>query len=58
MSQVRIGTWIDEQVDARLRQLAIIRRQRLGRLLSELLDGALPSAADLSRQLGGGQQGD
>jgi len=40
-------------VDARLRQLALIRRQRINRLLDELLDAALPPAAELATLLAG-----
>jgi len=40
-------------VDARLRQLALIRRQRLNRLLDELLDAALPPAAELATLMAG-----
>lgn len=38
-------------VDARLRQLALIRRQRINRLLDDRLDAVLCPAADLTAQL-------
>jgi len=47
----RLGTRITESVDARLRQLALVRRQRISHVLDEVLDAALPKAADLLAQL-------
>jgi hypothetical protein len=47
----RLNTWISPGVDERLRLLALLRRQRLGRLLSHLLDQALPSAGELAAQI-------
>jgi hypothetical protein len=47
----RLGTRITASVDARLRQLALVRRQRLSHLLDDVLDGALPTAEDLTTQL-------
>jgi len=47
----RLGTRITEGVDARLRQLALIRRRRLSRVLDDVLDAAMPPAADLTAQL-------
>jgi hypothetical protein len=47
----RLGTRITAGVDARLRQLALIRRQRLSHILDELLDAALPGPAELAAQL-------
>ncbi|MGH3217899.1 MAG: hypothetical protein ACRDPY_04075 [Streptosporangiaceae bacterium] len=49
----RLATWISADVDDRLRRLALLRRQRLSHLLTELLDEALPSAAELAAQLQG-----
>ena len=49
----RLATRLSAGVDARLRQLALIRRQRLNRLLDELLDAALPPAAELTAQMAG-----
>jgi hypothetical protein len=48
----RLGTRITANVDARLRQLALIRRRRLSHVLDDVLDAALPTAADLTAQLG------
>ena len=48
----RLGTRITANVDARLRQLALIRRRRLSHLLDDVLDDALPTAEDLTAQLG------
>ena len=48
----RLGTRITENVDARLRQLALIRRRRLSHVLDDVLDAALPTAEDLTTQLG------
>ena len=48
----RLGTRITENVDARLRQLALIRRRRLSHVLDDVLGAALPTAADLTAQLG------
>src|ERR1022692_1134572 len=47
----RPGTRITESVDARLRQLALIRRRRLSHVLDDVLDAALPTAEDLRAQL-------
>jgi len=47
----RLNTWISPGVDERLRLLALLRRQRLGRLLTHLLDQALPSADELTAQM-------
>jgi hypothetical protein len=55
----RLATRLSASVDARLRQLALIRRQRINRLLDDLLDAALPPAAALTAQLSGlGQEHD
>ena len=48
----RLGTRITENVDARLRQLALIRRRRLSHVLDDVPGAALPTAADLTAQLG------
>jgi hypothetical protein len=47
----RLGTRITASVDARLRQLALLRRRRLSHVLDDVLDGALPTAEDLTAQL-------
>ena len=47
----RLATRISASVDARLRQLALVRRRRLSHLLDDVLDGALPTAEDLTTQL-------
>ena len=47
----RLGTRITESVDARLRQLALIRRRRLSHVLDDVLDAALPTAEDLTVQM-------
>ena len=49
---VRIATWIDPDVNHRLRLAALLRKKRLSSLLTELLDGSLPSTAELTEQLG------
>ena len=47
----RLGTRITANVDARLRQLALIRRRRLSHVLDDVPGAALPTAADLTAQL-------
>jgi hypothetical protein len=47
----RLGIRITASVDARLRQLALIRRRRLSHVLDDVLDAALPPAEDLTAQL-------
>lgn len=47
----RLNTWISPGVDERLRLLALLRRQRLGRTLTHLLDQVLPSADELTAQM-------
>jgi hypothetical protein len=47
----RLATRITAGVDARLRQLALLRRQRINRTLDELLDQTLPTSAELTGQL-------
>lgn len=47
----RLGTRITASVDARLRQLALVRRRRLSHVLDDVLDAALPAAEDLTAQL-------
>ncbi|MHB1431492.1 MAG: hypothetical protein ACYCVZ_05180 [Streptosporangiaceae bacterium] len=49
--QVRIATSIGAEVNHRLRLAALLRNRRLSSLLTELLDGSLPSAAELTEQL-------
>ena len=54
---VRLATRVSGAVDRRLRLLALIQRQPLSFVLTQLLDGALPPADDLIDQLrhGGGE---
>jgi hypothetical protein len=47
----RLGTRITASVDARLRQLALVRHRRLSHVLDDVLDSALPTAEDLTAQL-------
>ena len=47
----RLATRVTAGVDARLRQLALIRRRRLSHVLDDVLDAALPTAEDLRAQL-------
>jgi len=47
----RLATRLSAGMHARLRQLALIRRQRINRVLDELLDAALPPAAELTAEL-------
>ena len=47
----RLGIRITGGVDARLRQLALIRRRRLSYVLDDVLDAALPSPEDLTALL-------
>ena len=47
----RLGTRITGNVDARLRQLTLVRRRRLSHVLDDVLDAALPTAEDLTAQL-------
>jgi len=47
----RLATRITPGVDARLRQLALVRRRRISHVLDEVLDAALPTAADLLTQM-------
>jgi hypothetical protein len=55
----RLGTRITAGVDTRLRQLALIRRQRINHVLDDLLDAALPGAAELAARMAGlGQDSD
>jgi hypothetical protein len=49
----RLATWISPGVDERLRLLALVRRQRLSQLLTDLLDEVLPPMAELTAQLQG-----
>ena len=46
-----LATRITPGVDARLRQLALLRRRRISHVLDEVLDAALPGAADLIMQM-------
>lgn len=47
----RLATRITPGVDARLRQLALVRRRRISHVLDEVLDAALPTAADLITEM-------
>jgi len=47
----RLATRITPSVDARLRQLALVRRRRISHVLDEVLDAALPKAADLITEM-------
>ena len=47
----RLATRVTPSVDTRLRQLALLSRRRISHVLDDVLDAALPSAADLSAQL-------
>jgi hypothetical protein len=49
----RLATRISRDVDGRLRLLALVRRIRLGQLIDQLLDQALPSADELAEQMKG-----
>jgi hypothetical protein len=53
-----LATWISAEVDERRRLQAMVSRLRLSQLLTDLLDEALPSLADLTRQLQGGARSD
>jgi hypothetical protein len=48
---VRLATWISADVDERLRLQALQQRQKLSRLLTALLDNALPTADELTTQM-------
>lgn len=54
MAKVRLATRIDADADRRLRMLALAERQPLSRLLSALIDRAVPSADELAGRLGDG----
>lgn len=47
----RLGTRISDPVARRLRLLVVVRRQPLNRVLTDLLDQALPTLAELTDQL-------
>lgn len=49
----RLATRLSRDVNTRLRLLALVRHVRLSRLLDQLLDQALPSAAELTDQMKG-----
>ena len=49
----RLATRTTEDVSRRLRLTAVLRGKPIGELLTEVLDGALPSAAALADQLKG-----
>ena len=52
----RLAATIRPNVDERLRLLAAVTRRSVGHLLTELLDGCLPTAAELADRIrkGGG----
>jgi hypothetical protein len=54
----RLATWISADVVERLRLQAMLSRLRLSQLLTGLLDEALPSVAELTKQLQGGARRD
>jgi hypothetical protein len=47
----RLVTRISTGVDARLRQLALLRRQRINKTLDDLLDRTLPTSDELTGQM-------
>lgn len=51
----RVTARIGRDVDERLRLLAHLRRKRMGYVLTEVLDGALPSADELTDQIRNGR---
>ena len=50
----RLVAEISEDTDRRLRLLVVLRRQSLTRVLTDVLDGALPSCAELAARMTGG----
>jgi predicted HicB family RNase H-like nuclease len=54
----RLATRISSDVDDRLRLAALMRRMRLCQLLDQVLDQALPSAAELTEQMRKGTTSD
>ena len=52
----RLGTRITGPVARRLRLLVVVRRQPLNRVLTDLLDQALPSLHELTEQLKAGER--
>jgi hypothetical protein len=48
----RLCMRITENVDSRLRNLALVRRRRLSHVLDDVLDAALPTADDLTVEPG------
>jgi hypothetical protein len=53
----RLGTRISPDTDHRLRLLVLVRRKPLSRVLTDLLDDALPSADQLAEQLKASRNG-
>lgn len=51
MCDVRLATSISSTVDRRLRMLVLIKGQTLSRVLSDVLDEALPQADALAAKL-------
>ncbi len=54
----RLAARIRPDVDERLRLLAAVTGRRVGHLLSELLDGCLPTAGELADRIRKGTAGD
>lgn len=52
-ADVRLDARLPRTVDRRLRMLAILEEQPLSRVLSRLLDAALPPADELAARLAG-----
>jgi len=50
---VQLTVRISRAVDARLRQTAAIRRKRVGEVVEEALNSALPGAADIAALITG-----
>lgn len=51
LADVRLATRLSPGVDRRLRMLALAERRPLSRVLTELLDEALPAADSLAARL-------
>lgn len=59
MPDKRLATQIRPDVDERLRLLAAATGRRIGHLISDLLDGCLPTRAELADRIReGGAPGD
>jgi hypothetical protein len=55
--ETRLATRTTADVSRRLRLTAVLRGKQIGELVTEVLDGALPSAADLGQLLSTEQNG-